>query len=228
MQARGGAMDMAMNRRIQQVLDGELPADRLTDEEAGELAAARLAVAETVAHVAAGEPVPDVTGAVMWRIAHGAPAPEAAGRRFSGPARQLLGWFWQPRAVRLRPAVALAAGVLVLAGGWGLARAGRGSAPVALESPSVPQVVQFRFSAPAAREVVLVGDFDGWEGRRLEQVAPGVWSTTVLLEPGVYDYAFLVDGSTWVLDPLAPTVSDGFGGANSRLSVLAAERPART
>jgi 1,4-alpha-glucan branching enzyme len=79
------------------------------------------------------------------------------------------------------------------------------------------------------REVALVGDFGGWNIRyQMEQVAPGVWSTAVPLEPGVYDYAFVVDGTTWLLDPLAPAVADGFGGANSRLSVLPPDVRTRT
>jgi hypothetical protein len=37
----------------------------------------------------------------------------------------------------------------------------------------------------------------------------------------VYDYGFLVNGQTWVPDPFAPTVRDGFGGVNSRLALVA-------
>jgi hypothetical protein len=36
----------------------------------------------------------------------------------------------------------------------------------------------------------------------------------------VYNYGFLVNGEQWTLDPLAPRITDGFGGANSRLAVL--------
>ena len=41
------------------------------------------------------------------------------------------------------------------------------------------------------------------------------------LEPGVYNYVFVIDGKTLRLDPLAPRVTDGFGGASSRVAVLA-------
>jgi hypothetical protein len=46
---------------------------------------------------------------------------------------------------------------------------------------------------------------------------------SVPLEPGVYDYGFVVDGSAVRLDPLAPRVADGFGGESSRVTVLSPE-----
>jgi len=46
----------------------------------------------------------------------------------------------------------------------------------------------------------------------------------VPLEAGVHDYAFVVDGEVWTPDPLATSVDDGFGGENSRLSLLPPER----
>jgi 1,4-alpha-glucan branching enzyme len=81
--------------------------------------------------------------------------------------------------------------------------------------------VRFRLDAPSASSVSLVGGFTGWQPTvRLRQEAPGVWSAVVPLEPGVHDYAFVIDGSEWVLDPLAQRVNDGFGGQNSRVAVL--------
>ena len=46
----------------------------------------------------------------------------------------------------------------------------------------------------------------------------------VALAPGVYRYVFVVDGEVMRLDPLAPRVTDGFGGASSRVAVLAGAR----
>jgi 1,4-alpha-glucan branching enzyme len=83
-------------------------------------------------------------------------------------------------------------------------------------------MVQFRLGEAEAQEVALVGDFNGWRpGHRLHQVAAGVWSVDVALEPGVYSYVFVVDGKELRLDPLAPRVTDGFGGSSSRVAVLA-------
>jgi len=42
----------------------------------------------------------------------------------------------------------------------------------------------------------------------------------VPLEPGVHDYAFVLDGERWVVDPDAPQVDDDFGGANNRLPII--------
>lgn len=44
---------------------------------------------------------------------------------------------------------------------------------------------------------------------------------TLPITPGVHDYAFVVDGERWVADPYAPGIDDGFGGRNSRLTLLA-------
>jgi 1,4-alpha-glucan branching enzyme len=85
-------------------------------------------------------------------------------------------------------------------------------------------LVQFRLGDPGAHEVALVGDFNGWHPEhRLHEVESGVWSVDVALAPGIYNYVFVIDGKTWRLDPLAPRVTDGFGGASSRVAVLAPE-----
>ena len=42
------------------------------------------------------------------------------------------------------------------------------------------------------------------------------WSARIPLEPGRHEYAFVVDGQRWVIDPLAPQVPDaGFGPTNA-------------
>jgi len=217
-----------MDRRIQRALDGEFPVDQLTDRQRGELAACQSVIEQALHEVPDPGPVPDMTGVVMWRIrslSAGAGAREGEGSRVAG----LFRWWWQPRPIWLRPVAALAVVVVLLAGSLALSFSGLFAPAPAVSIATRSQLIQFRLGATGAREVALVGDFGGWQVRYpMEQVVPGVWSTAVPLEPGVYDYAFVVDGDTWVLDPLAPTVPDGFGGANSRLSVLAPERRART
>ena len=219
-----------MNRRIQKALDGELPVAQLTAVEREELAACEHAIELAVNQMPDPGPVPDMAGAVLWRIAHAPAPPQPRGvlGRLAA-VLQPLGWLWRPRLVTLRPVSVLAVLALLAVSGLALFRYPVRPAATALQDQAANQLVQFRLGAAGVREVALVGDFGGWKVRYpMAQVAPGVWSTAVPLEPGVYDYAFVVDGSTWVLDPLAPAVSDGFGGANSRLSVLAPERRART
>ncbi len=60
----------------------------------------------------------------------------------------------------------------------------------------------FRFTAPDARSVLLVGDFTHWqkESIPLRRGANGVWTTTVALRPGRHSYRFIVDGE-WRDDP---------------------------
>jgi 1,4-alpha-glucan branching enzyme len=81
--------------------------------------------------------------------------------------------------------------------------------------------VRFDFTLPkSAREVALVGDFNGWDTDATPMVrgdgAGRIWSARIPLEPGRHEYAFVVDGQRWVVDPLAPQVNDaGFGPTNA-------------
>ncbi len=74
-----------------------------------------------------------------------------------------------------------------------------------LESSSPTEAVRkqtFRFTAPTAQSVLLVGDFTRWreEPIPLQKGKGGIWSTTVDLTPGPYNYKFIVDGE-WTDDP---------------------------
>ena len=201
-----------MDDRIQRTLDGELPHGGLTPDERMELQR-RSAIIGTALGPIRRLPAIDVASEVMRRV-----APR------SNPMRRALAaaghWLWLPQALTLRPAYALAGALAVTAV---ISRAALQSA-VPMNHAAAPArvVVQFRLGDPGAREVALVGDFNGWHPEhRLHQVEPGVWSVDVALAPGVYNYVFVVDGRTWRLDPLAPRVTDGFGGSSSRVSVLA-------
>ncbi|HUG39216.1 MAG TPA: glycogen-binding domain-containing protein [Longimicrobiales bacterium] len=227
-----------MSERIQKALDGELPREALGSSERAELDAYEEALDRALAPVRA-EPAPDLTRAVMSRLdrlpRHGRT------RREPAPWRRMLEWLWAPRPVNLRPAWALAAaavaGLLLLAP-W---RAGAPlpdgtlTAPAATGAPTGVSTVagaaagervfvHFRFDAADARTVQLAAEFTEWRPEyALSQAAPGVWTVVVPVEPGVHQYAFVVDGTRWVADPLAPRVDDGFGGSNSRLDVVRPE-----
>jgi 1,4-alpha-glucan branching enzyme len=72
-----------------------------------------------------------------------------------------------------------------------------------------------------AKSVFIAGDFNEWNptANPLEEVEEGVWKTSLDLDPGTYQYKFIVDG-TWIADPGNPdTVDDGYGGVNSVLTV---------
>jgi len=93
--------------------------------------------------------------------------------------------------------------------------------------------VIFRYSAPGARVVQLVGSWDensflrgrDWTsdttvGLMEDADRDGTWEIRVPLGPGRYEYLFRVDGRTWHLDPSNPQrVPDGAGGERSLLVV---------
>lgn len=65
--------------------------------------------------------------------------------------------------------------------------------------------VHFTVDAPGARAVSVVGDFNGWDQTRnpLQRTSGNqVWETWVRIKPGRYRYAFIVDGTIHMIDPL--------------------------
>jgi hypothetical protein len=208
-----------MADRILQALDGELPIDSLTPAEREELQWRRAVVGIALEPIRR-LPAIDVSAAVMGRVA---PRRVSVHRAIAAAAR----WVWSPRPLTLRPAYAMAGALAMVALFFAsLTRPPLSGGSVATTTePGVAGparvMVQFRLGVEA-HDVALIGDFNGWHpNHRLRQLEPGVWSVEVALEPGVYHYVFVVDGNTWRLDPLAPRVTDGFGGASSRISVLA-------
>jgi len=201
-----------MNERVHRCLDGELRQEALTSEELREVAAYEALVRETRESYRSIK-VPDLTARVMSRL----PTAPAANGVLNQWFQKALGWIWAPRLIPFRPiygilAIAAVSLIFVLPK--------FNSNPDAAHSNG-KVFVQFRLDASRASEVRLAGSFTGWKpAYTLQQVSPGVWSIVVPLEPGVHDYAFVVDGGEWIADPTAPVVDDGFGGVNSRLSVL--------
>ena len=83
-------------------------------------------------------------------------------------------------------------------------------------------VVRFVFVDPRAKSVELVGDFNEWTKGVTElkpSAAPGVWEASVALPPGRHEYAFIINGSRWIADPLASKSSDEFGTESSVIRV---------
>ena len=76
--------------------------------------------------------------------------------------------------------------------------------------------VTFSFKAPDAQSVLLAGDFTGWQQAPLDlkKDKSGVWTKTVSLPPGRYEYKLLVDGN-WQDDPSChERQPNQFGGHN--------------
>jgi hypothetical protein len=169
-------------------------------------------------------PAPDLRAPVMRQVEALKPP-----FRRRGLIRRLGALLWSPREVSIRPAFALAAAaavVTVVVLSIPYLEEDPSDGALVIADGSAPRLfVQFRLEADAAR-VQLAGSFTNWEPRyELRQYTPGIWTITVPLTQGVHDYAFVVDGQQWVADPYAPQIGDGFGGTNSRLTLLSPDTP---
>jgi anti-sigma factor RsiW len=211
---------MKMNTRIHACLDGELSREELSAEERAYLDAMEQDLT-AAAHFTRSVPAIDLRTGVLQRLPAG-PVPLRWRERAQASVEQTWAWFWAPRRVsfEFRPSLALAMILLVSLLPLGVFPSARVEAPKeATTGREVqPVLVQFRLDAPYATSVALAGSFSGWDPAiDLRERAPGVWTATVPLRPGVYDYLFLVDAAEWVTDPSARPVEDDFGGTNSRL-----------
>ena len=76
--------------------------------------------------------------------------------------------------------------------------------------------VNFSTVAPDAEEVLLVGDFNGWEDNPylLKKDKRGMWKASINLEPGRYEYRFLVDGEWRNGSNCNAFVTNPYGGEN--------------
>ena len=81
--------------------------------------------------------------------------------------------------------------------------------------------VTFSLEAAEAQEASLMGDFNNWNPKMhpMKNDGNGIWSKTVMLYPGEYEYKFLVDGD-WKEDPRnGQTRPNCFGTRNSVLNL---------
>ena len=157
----------------------------------------------------------------------------AVRRHAASPANRVWRWLNTPRDVELRLRVrpwtvwagglaAAAALALLLGRAAPAPQPGPGTQARAGTRDSV--LVRFVLYAPGARRVAVAGTFNQWD-RSTALLVPagtsGVWTTTLALPVGQHQYAFVVDGARWVVDPAAPAVDDGFGRRNSVVAVIA-------
>lgn len=225
-----------MDERVHRYLDGELSVSELTEAEAAEARRLEALVTE-LRRERAGMETADLVSVVMGRIAEGGKA--TGGERFADPTgaeapgaerrsgpRRFADWLLGPKEISfaLRPVYAIAATILLLVAGLQVDFASISTEAPAVADDADPIVfVRFELSAPEAEDVRLAGSFSGWSPEvALDPIGDGRWMALVPLRPGVHDYAFRVDGSRWVTDPSAPRVADGFGGFNSRISLVVA------
>ncbi len=91
------------------------------------------------------------------------------------------------------------------------------------QKKSFPKIEKhFVFHAPDAVSVKIVGSFNNWtpsEESTMDRDQEGKWSKRILLEPGKYEYKFLVN-DTWIEDKRNPNLADNaFGGKNSVIEI---------
>jgi 1,4-alpha-glucan branching enzyme len=92
-----------------------------------------------------------------------------------------------------------------------------GDESISARHPTRP--VNFYCSAPEARAVSLIGDFNHWNPLPMTRRGDGWWFLQVMLPHGHHRYQFLVDGRR-VLDPQASGVArDEHDGEVSLIAV---------
>jgi len=81
--------------------------------------------------------------------------------------------------------------------------------------------VTVTLEAPGADRVFLLGSFNGWEPGKheMKKDKKGIWSKSLLLSPGTYEYKFMVDGDWWHDPACEESVFNQFGTLNSLLRV---------
>lgn len=198
--------------RIHQVLDGELPIDALPAE--------LRHVVQTVTRAAdlLAEPVPgpSLESRIMAEVRRPAPS----------YLRRLARWLATPHAVtlRVRPVWSLAFAAVAALFTLFFAR----DAGPQLQIGEHEGIAQFVGRFPNARSVHVVGTFNDWRAGTIpleDRHHDGVWTATVVLPTGTYEYMFVVDGERWVPDHLADRlVADDFGRENSVVIVRPVHR----
>jgi len=81
--------------------------------------------------------------------------------------------------------------------------------------------ITFSFESTGAKEVILMGDFNNWNPKKhpMKKDDNGKWTRVVMLQPGQYEYKFLVDGK-WKEDPRnTKACANIFGTYNSVLNL---------
>ena len=81
--------------------------------------------------------------------------------------------------------------------------------------------VTFTLTAPDAKEVFLVGDFNNWDEKKhpMKKDEGGRWKKDIIVPPGRYEYKYLVDGK-WEIDPAnKKVIQNRFGTLNNVILV---------
>jgi hypothetical protein len=101
-----------------------------------------------------------------------------------------------------------------------------GAQPVAGDAPAAFAVHRIRgdlrriqLVLPGVERVELAGDFNEWQPLALDQTAPGIWQTRLMLRPGAYRVSIRTAASDWTAPPGLPSQPDEFGRSAGLLIV---------
>ena len=100
--------------------------------------------------------------------------------------------------------------------------AAKGAAKAKVSAKTNERRVTFTVRAEAGKAVYLSGTFNQWSttGKKMtDKKKDGVYSTTIKLAPGTYEYKFVIDG-IWCADPEnLDVVKNDCGTLNSVITV---------
>lgn len=87
--------------------------------------------------------------------------------------------------------------------------------------------VLFALWAPWKKSIHIVGDFNGWDAKAdpLKVDDNGVWWIEKQLEPGSYEYQFVLEGETYICDPYAHKLRWADGNPEPHAIIEVGDKP---
>ena len=98
------------------------------------------------------------------------------------------------------------------------ARRELGPTPAGVANPA-SGLTRLSIRAASASRVEVAGDWNQWRPVPLARGNNGVWYGDFAIAPGLYRYAFRIDGTVWDVPEGVAAVNDGFGGKSAWLTV---------
>ena len=89
------------------------------------------------------------------------------------------------------------------------------SAPAVAGLATTETGIEFSYTDPTAASVSLAGEFNGWDmnATPMTNDGTGTWKVVVPLDPGRYEYKYVVNGGTWMADPDNPVTGGDYGNS---------------
>ncbi len=97
----------------------------------------------------------------------------------------------------------------------------KGTISRTLNKPKIGEKITFSFYAPLSSRVSVAGSFNGWnaESYQLLRREDGFWIGEFVMQPGRYEYMFVIDGNWENAQGTQEKVDNGMGGFNNVLIV---------